>query len=79
MHLVMNSLMINNSHCIEGFTIFEILPRIQFFKYFDELSDEIRNKNRVIVDSFIGLDEATMIPTNHTLIGLLSNRSGIPQ
>jgi hypothetical protein len=43
---------------------------------FDEVMDAIRGPGRIIFQSFNGLDEPTNImPPNHTLVGLLPNRS----
>jgi hypothetical protein len=78
MHLVFSSLDLEHSCTFEGLTIFQTLPKLEIFKYFEEFSNEVRCKNRVIVDSYIGLDEATIMPSNHTLIGILSNRPDLP-
>lgn len=51
---------------------------MDIFKCFDDLNEVIRFNSRIIVNSYIGLDEAAIIPSNHTLIGILSNRSNMP-
>jgi hypothetical protein len=37
--------------------------------------DSIRNHGRVIFQTFIGLEEAGILPPNYTFVGLLPNRS----
>jgi hypothetical protein len=68
-------LSLNRSFNIEGFLVHKPLPKHVFFDIFNAVLDAARGQARLIFQSFIGLDEPSLIPPNHTLMGLLPNRS----
>jgi hypothetical protein len=69
-----NLVHLDRAYNIEGFLIHYQLPKIDFLKPFDEILDAIRGHGRIVFQSFPGLDEACIMPPNHTFVGLLPNR-----
>jgi hypothetical protein len=66
---------LKRSFNIEGFLINAPLEKEEFFDTFDAILDAGRGHARFIFQTFIGLDDPCIMPSNHTLIGLLPNRS----
>ncbi len=76
-----NFVSLDRAYNIEGFLIHYQLPKIDFMRPFDEIFDAVRGHGRIVLQSFPGLDEACIMPPNHTFIGLMPNRSNseLPQ
>lgn len=70
-----NFVSLDRAYNIDGFLVHYQLPKIDFLKPFDEIFDSIRNHGRIVFQSFTGLDDACIMPSNHTFVGLLPNRT----
>jgi len=68
-----NFLSLDRSIHVEGYTILCPQPDNSFLKMFEILFEAFRYKGVVVFNSFIGLDDPTILPSNHILVGLLSN------
>jgi hypothetical protein len=70
---IYNFINLERSIRVEGYTILHPLPDHPFFNIFDKYLDAYRNRAVVIYDSFVGIDDPVLLPSNYTMVGLLPN------
>ena len=70
-----NFLNLQRSSNLKGFLVCEPMPKLDFLLNFDMLADTFRGISRLMISSFIGIDNPSLMPSNHTLIGILPNRA----
>lgn len=70
-----NFINLQRSTTSKGFLVCEPMPKLDFLLYFDKLADSFRGISRFMISSFIGIDNPSIMPSNHSLIGILPNRA----
>jgi hypothetical protein len=70
-----NLVSLQRSTNLKGFLICEPVPKIDVLEIFDILVNQFRGISRLMIYSFVGIDSPCLMPSNHTLIGLLPNRA----
>jgi len=76
---VYNVLNFDRSIRVEGYTIFYSIPDHPLWNLFDLLLNAYRYKAQVLFNSFIGLDDPALLPSNHSLVGLIPNSTIFPE
>jgi hypothetical protein len=68
---IYNILSLERSIKVEGYTVLYSAPEDLVLNKYNNLFNSFRDKGILMISSFIGLDSAVVLPSNHILVGIL--------